>query len=301
MAGINVTECLKVFRKVVDKGSFSAAARDLGLSPAWAAKSVSRLEAHLDVTLLIRTTRNLRLTDAGQKCYRSAETIIDELAVLHEELQERSTALSGTIRISVPNIIALHNFGKLASSFQLKHADVKLDIVVGDRFVDVVQDEFDLALRIASSLSDSALIARKLADIPRVLCASPAYLESHDKIERAEDLEKHRLIVHSVLHTQHVWEFTGDADTHRYSPRPAMQINNSFTIKSVILAGGGIGFVPRPIVEDEIASGQILEIKSLRDSQPLQLFVVRPPNKHLPKRVRIFIDYLISAYRNSDE
>lgn len=238
---------------------------------------------------------------AGRKCYRSTEIIIDEFNLLSDELQERNATLSGTIRISVPNIIAMHNFGEVASIFQLEHPGVRLDIVVGDRFVDLVQDEFDLALRIAPALKDSELIARKLADIPRVLCGSPAYLDRCGTINKAEDLDKHNLITYSSLQSQTIWEFIGNSETYRYVPKPNMQINNSITIKSVILAGGGIGYLPRVIVEDEIESGQIIEIKSLRDSQPLQLFVIRSPIKHLPKRIRVFIDYLALAYRSSNE
>lgn len=254
-----------------------------------------RLEEHLNTTLLIRSTRSLHLTEAGYECYRSAGKIGEELTLLEDRMRDRTAEISGSVRISIPAILASSKMGKIASDFQDLYPKIKLDVSVSDRFIDVINDDFDLVLRITSSLDDSDLMVRKIADIPRILCASPKYLAEAPAINSPKTLPDHKCLVYGRLPSSSVWQLKENGKTLNIIPNAHMYINNSYMIKSALVAGAGIAFLPRLVVEDELISGEVVAVTNARDASPMQLFLLRAAIKHVPARVRALADYLVDV------
>lgn len=287
MSGDNLSDLLRVFRAVVDAENFSAAGRKLNMSPAWVAKQVTRLEAYLNTALLIRSTRALRLTDAGQECYRTAGKVAEELSTLKDKLHTDAKMVSGTVRVNVPSIVALDILAPQLAAFQVKYPNLKLDIVVSDSFVDVLNDDADIVFRVARTLSDSTAIVQQIADIPRVLCASEVYLRTASKIKNLQDLNNHKALMFSGLQNPMNW-FLRHKNTEEWiAPSIAVQANNSFILKRAVMDGAGIAFLPRVIVETELRTGQLIHLDQFEDAAPFKLFLLRAPQKHLPIRIQV--------------
>ena len=299
MSKIHIAESLKVFTAVVDNGSFAAAARELKLSPAWVAKTVAQLEKHLGVTLFLRSTRALSLTDAGTTCYHSAAKVNRELVELHELMRDSSSQVSGTIRMSMPVVLATEPMGAFIAKFQELHPKLELDIEVNDRFVDVQRDGFDVVLRLTHSLKDSTVIVRKLRQIRKVLCASPAYAGNSPRLDKIEDIQQHRCLVYTGLQTSNRWQFTEGNQTRYVVPPSCVKVNNSQLIRSALLAGSGVGLVPEIIVEDDLREGRLVQLSHLAEALPLSLFALRPPMRHMPLRTKLFWDFLVDSWRSA--
>jgi DNA-binding transcriptional LysR family regulator len=292
MSSENLTEYLRIFRVVVDRESFSAAARELNMTPAWVARQVTRLEEHMNASLLIRTTRHLRLTDAGQECYRVAGRVADELDLLRDNLQRTASQITGTVRLNVPTVFALGRLGNQLAEFQEKYPKLTLEISVTDSFVDLFNDDVDIVIRIAHALQDSSAIVRKIDDVPRVLCASKSYLAANPELSRLSDIKHHKALIFSGLRTPNQWHLSDGKTTAWIDPDAAFRANNSFLLKMAALSGSGLAFLPRMIVEEELRTGQLIHLSNFVDCSPFQMYLLRPPVKHLPARTKIVWDYL---------
>ncbi|SMP23910.1 DNA-binding transcriptional regulator, LysR family [Roseibium denhamense] len=292
MSSENLTEYLRIFRAVVDRESFSAAARELNMTPAWVARQVTRLEEHVNATLLIRTTRHLRLTDAGQDCYRTAGRVAEELQALRDHLQKDTTSITGTVRLNVPTVFALSRLGGQLAAFQKTYPNLTLDVTVSDRFVDLFNDGADIFLRIAHTLEDSNAVVQKVCDVPRVLCAAPGYLARGGTIARLSDIQDHKALVFSGLQSPNQWHLSDGKTTAWVDPNAVLRANNSLLLKKTALSGAGLAFLPRMIVEEELQSGGLVQLDRFVDCSPFQMYLLRPPLKHLPARTRIVWDFL---------
>ena len=292
MSAENLTEYLRVFRAVVEHESFSGAARALNMTPAWVARQVTRLEEHMKASLLIRSTRQLRLTDAGEETYRVAGRVADELQSLRDSLQLKAAEISGVVRLNVPTVFALGRLGYRIADFQTRYPNLTLDIVATDSFVDVFNDEADIVVRIAHTLPDSTAITRKIGDVPRVLCASPEYLALSGYPKTFADLGRHKALVFSALQASTQWHLSdGDEETW-IDPVACLRANNSFLLKTAALAGTGLAFLPKVIVEDELRTGALIHLSRFVDCSPFQMYLLRAPANHLPARTRIVWDFL---------
>ena len=295
MSSENLTEYLRIFRVVVDRESFSGAARELSMTPAWVARQVTRLEEHMKASLLIRSTRQLRLTEAGQECYRAAGRVADELELLRDSLQRNSAQAAGTVHLNVPTVYALGGLGRQLAEFQEKHPQLCLEVSVTDRFVDLFNGDADIVVRIAHTLRDSSAIVQKIADVPRVMCAAPGYLAAHEKISRLSDIEGHKALVFSELQASNQWHLSDGKTTAWIDPKAAVRANNSILLKNAALAGTGLAFLPRMIVEEELTTGSLVELPDFADCSPFQMYLLRPPARHLPARTRVVWDFLSNA------
>lgn len=295
MTGINMVESMRVFRKVVDTGSFTRASKELRLSVAWTAKHVERLEDALGATLLIRSTRQLRITEAGQACYDSAGRLMDELFELKEQLGNEAPTPSGKLRISVPQILALHGMGEIVGNFSKLYPDIKFDIIVNDRFVDVLGDRFDFAFRVATDLKDSQLLTRSLGKVQRVLCASPEYLEQQGTPSSLEELLQHQCIVYSWLTEPDIWTFLQAGHEVKIRPNIHMSVNNSLLIKPILIAGGGIGILPEYVIRAELETGQLIQVLPDIECEAFTLYLVRAADRFQPARARLFSDFVGNA------
>ena len=284
---------LEIFSRVIAAGSMSAAGRALGLSPAVVSKRVKRLEERLGTRLLQRTTRQISLTEAGQGFY---ERIVGVLAGIEEAeafVSGRSGAARGTLRISAPTSFGRMHIAPHLKGFMDEHPDLTLNLVLTDEFSDIVGGGFDLAIRIGE-LTDSSLVARRLAPVRRVLCATPGYLEKHGTPQSLEDLARHVCL---PPHTQDVWRLEGPRGVAVHRPSGPLITNSSEVVREAVLAGLGIALRSTWDVGPELKSGALKQVLPDHEgSRNVVLSAVYPSRQFLPAKVRLFIDYLAELY-----
>ncbi|WP_343562161.1 LysR family transcriptional regulator [Kiloniella sp. b19] len=294
MAQFNIAETLKIFCVVVEQGSFSAAARQLGVTPAWVARSISRLEEHLGSALVVRSTRSLRLTPSGQQCLQLASSIVEDIDGLEKSMRESSEGVFGSLCLNIPSIVAFQFMGPIIADFRALYPKVRLNVTVSDEFSDLYCEQFDVVMRITRSLPDSGLIARKLQTVPRVLCATPEYLASAPTLETVEDLAEHHCLVFSGNRGNgvNIWELRQEEHTVAFRHSNCSFMNTSYLIRTVLLAHGGVAFLPYPVVAGDIEEGRVVSLPFAGDADPFYLYALRAPTKYLPARTRVFWDFL---------
>lgn len=298
MSGINTLECMRVFRAVVATGSFTKAAKSLNLSAAWTAKNIERLEHHLGATLFLRSTRSLRLTEAGQTCYASAGRIVEELDDLKNSLDEGTHLQAGTIKVSIPHILAYFGMGQIVGSFTEAYPNIKLDITVTDKFMDLFDESFDFVLRVSETLKDSSLKTRRLGNVPVTLCSAPSYLKKFGTPNNPEELLTHRALVYSTSGTPPLWRFTRNNKEVNIRPNAHMSVNNSPMLKQAILSGTGLAYIPEFIMRSEIRTGKVIRLLPDYQTKTFGLFLLRPADKYQPKRCALFAEHIVENLSN---
>ena len=292
---------LATFVKVVEQGSFARAADRLSVSTSAVSRQVAELEAHLDVRLLNRTTRRLSLTEAGQAFY---ERCVQLLADLEEtESSVRSTAVEpkGTLRVTCGVTFGERYLAPAIAEFAGLHPQVSFDVDLSDRVVDLVEEGFDLAIRIGP-VGNQALVSRRIGSTQFVCCASPAYLARHPAPVTPADLEQHACLGYTYAAVTSAWTFES-RDGTRHTPRilPRHRLNNGRMLAELAAAGLGIVLEPDFIVAPEVRSGRLQRL--LADYQPPRspIAAVYPSRRHLSAKVRSFVDFLAARHaRNQD-
>ena len=294
---IDMMKAMQAFVAVVDKGNFVSAAEMLNTSTAAMSRQISGLEAHLGARLLHRTTRRLSLTDAGQEFYSRSQSILSDLAEAESIVGQQVMQPKGTLRISAPLSYGVHELARLLTGFRQRYPELQLDIDLSDRVVDLANEGIDVALRISRALS-SQLIARKLLDIPMIMCASPAYLKQHGYPQTPEDLTEHDILNYFYLATGDNWSFVNaDGDEVHIRVHPKVHATNGDVLKTLALADGGIIIQPDFIVEQEIANGTLTALLPEWTMGTFSLYAVYLSRKHLSAKVRAFIDYMAEHAR----
>ena len=290
---------MSVFVKVVAHHSFAEAARELGLSRAAVSKHVVALEHSLGASLLNRTTRRLSLTEVGAVVYERYTRILEEIDEVERNAGALQTNPRGVLRITAPVSFGIPHLAPAIVDYMARYPDVSIDMVLNDRTVDLIEEGFDLAVRIGN-LVDSSLIARRIAPIRFALCAAASYLKFHGEPRRPADLTRHNCLEFSYRQTGTEWQFTGPDGTKesvRVSGR--LKVNNPQILHTAALNGDGVEFDPTFIVGADIASGRLVEL--MPDYKPIEtdLSLVYPPGRQLSAKVRSFVDFL--AARFADE
>jgi len=283
------------FVAVVDAGSFVGAAEALGLSKAAVSRHVGELEKRLGVRLLQRTTRRLSLTAEGQQFQLRCRDLLAAIDEAESELSSRSGETRGQLRINVPLTFGVLHLAPLWGRFAQAHPLVGLDITLGDRMVDLVDEGYDLAVRI-STLPSSNLVSRRLATTRMVLCASPGYLAEHGTPVHPHELATHRTISYSYWATRDAWQFEGPDGPVTVRIRPVLHANNGDTCRAAALDHQGVILQPDFIVGDDLRSGALVELMPEYRSIELGIHVVYPTRKQLPLRVRRMVDFLVEAF-----
>lgn len=284
---------LEIFVRVVSTGSMSAAGRLLGLSPAVVSKRIKRLEERLGTRLLQRTTRQISLTEAGQGFYDRVLGVLAGVEDAEAFASGRSGQVRGTLRISAPT-----SFGRVHVAPHLKtimdaHPDITVNLILSDTFVDIVGEGFDLAIRIGE-LNDSSLVARRLAPVRRILCASADYIEQNGMPETVEDLQRHRCL---PAHNHEPWKLEGPSGTLSYRAEGRLVTNSSEVVREAVLAGMGIALRSTWDVGPDLKSGRLVQVlPEWEGLRSLAVSAVYPSRQFLPAKVRIFIDYLAGIY-----
>lgn len=251
---------MEVFARAVGLGSLSAAARDMSMSPAMAAKHLSALEARLGVTLVNRTTRRLSLTEAGESYLEKAERILADLREAEAELSARTLAVEGLLRVSAPAAFGVLHLGELIAGFHRLHPAVTVELGLNDRHVDLLEERWDTAIRIGK-LADSSLVARRLADVRLNICASPAYLTHRGTPRTLDELTNHDCLgytLSSLAGSSH-WGFGPDGSI-RVPVQGSLRANNGEVLVQAAIAGHGLVYGPRFITAAALADGRLVEL-----------------------------------------
>ena len=280
-----------MFSAVVDASSFVAAADSLGMSKAAVSRYVSELEQRLGVRLMHRTTRKLSLTPEGEVFLARCRDILASIESSEAEISTRSVTASGLLKVSVPVSFGIRHLAPLWSEFLSDHPQVTLDVQLADRVIDLVDEGFDLAVRIAR-LPDSSLISRQLASTRLVLCAAPSYLKRRGTPAHPSELAQHDVLGYSLMAMGDQWQFTGPEGPVSVKVRPRMWTNNGDSCVAAALQGSGIQLQPTFLIDDELASGQLVEILPQFRSVELGIYAVYPSRKFVLPKVRAMVEFL---------
>lgn len=283
---------MAVFAKVVQAGGFSAAARRLRLSKAAVSKRVAGLEDRLGARLLNRTTRRLALTEEGAAFYERAVRILAEVDEAEGAVSRLGAEPRGTLRVSAPMSFAILHLADALPAFMAKHPGLAVDIALNDRLVDLVEEGFDVAIRIAR-LPDSSLVARKLAPTRSLVAARPDYWRRHGKPRHPRELEGHNCLRYSYQITQDEWRFK---DGVAIAVAGTFIANNGDVLRSAALAGLGVARLPSFIVGDDVRSGRLEPALEDFEEGELSIYAVYPHRRHLSARVRAFVDFLAGRF-----
>lgn len=290
-------EQIRVFVAVIDASSFVRAGSALGLSKQSVSRHVSDLEARLGVRLLNRTTRNVAPTPEGRDYGERCRALLADMADADAEIALRAGEPTGLLKLAVPQTFGVMHLAPLWPKFMAMHPKVTLDVNLGDRVVDIVDEGVDLAVRIAR-LPSSSLVSRKLASTRVILCASPAYLRARGSPERPADIARHDTIAYSLLSTGEHWEFTGPDGPVSAKVSPRMWTNSGETCREAALQGQGLIVQPSFLVGEDLAAGRLVEVMPGYRSIELGVYAVYPSRKHLAPKIRSLIDFLADELRS---
>lgn len=290
---------MQAFIEVVDAEGFTAAARKLGRSKALMSKYVRELEDELGILLLNRTTRQFSLTEAGQLYYHSANDILKRVADMQDSVREAGSGLHGKLRVSAPRSLTDIEIGLPIVEFAAEYPQLTLDVNLDDRMVDLVEDGYDVAIRIAR-LADSGLIARKLAEFRLLLVASPKFIEKHGAPTKPRDLLNYPAISDTNWRGRNNWVFLDKegADV-TVTVTPVIEVNSPEVAKRAALAGLGITMVPEFSVENEIREGLLVSILEDRFPTGSGVYAVYPHRRHVPAKVRVFVDFMAKWFKTN--
>jgi DNA-binding transcriptional LysR family regulator len=284
---------MRVFTAVVEASSFVAAADSLGMSKAAVSRYVSELERRLGVRLLHRTTRRLSLTPEGEVFRSHCQDILSSIEASEAEISTRSLSVSGLLKVSVPVSFGIHHLAQLWPEFLALHPQLKLDVQLADRVIDLVDEGFDMAIRIGR-LADSSLISKQIAATRLVLCAAPHYLEHRGTPKHPSELAGHEVLGYSLLATGDQWHFDGPDGPVIVKVQPRLWSNNGDSCIAACVQGAGIQLQPTFLIAEELRQGQLVEILPEFKAVTLGIYAVYPTRKFVLPKVRSTIDFLTS-------
>ena len=297
---MNQLAAMAIFVRVVDAGSLSAAARSLPSSLTSVSRQISALEQHFGTPLLLRTTRQLALTEDGRMLYERAKSILGEVGDLEAMLSRGRREPTGRIRISAPTLMGRLLIAPLLAEFLRRYPSLTVDLLLVDRAVDMIEEDIHLSLRVGH-LPDSQLVARKLADLRMVHCASPAYLERRGIPQLPSELSRHDCLVFSDTPGTAEWRFKESTKSERkirISGR--LWVNSLDALVSAAKEGAGIVRVPSWQVEAEIAAGSLQRILVDYAPPPTPINLLFQPSRLTSPKARAFVDYLVERWRRGD-
>lgn len=292
---MDVFDGMRAFRAVMDAGSFVGAGQALSISTAWVSKRVSQLEAHLGVQLLVRTTRRVAITDPGRVYLEHCRRLLDDLAEAERSVGELQSAPKGRLRVTAPMSLGLRRVAQLLPAFNARYPEVELDVSFNDRYVDLLEEGVDVAIRVGTALEDSSLIARKLGTGRRLLCAAPEYLRRKGPPRHPRDLAKHACLRYSLGASPGRWSFEGARGAVTVEVTGPLQLNNSVALCVAAVAGAGVLLAPDFVLAEDLAAGRLQRLLPRFEPSGFTMFAVSPPTRFVTPKVRAFIDFLLEA------
>ncbi len=287
---------IPVFVAVVRSGGFSAAARTLGISKSAVSKRVNRLESSLGVRLLHRTTRKLSLTEAGQRYYEHASQALMSANQAEDAVTEMQGEPQGKLRISSPMSFGRLHVAPLIPKFLKWYPKLELDLLMDDREIDLVAEGFDLGIRSSAQLPDSTLVARKLAPLRQVICASPEYIERCGRPITADALLKHNCVLFSYAGDANEWTLERGGETFVVGVSGNYRVNNSEALVEALREGTGIGRLPTFVAGPDLKAGRLVKLLEGYRIPDLGFYAVFPEREYMPAKVRAFLDFAVESF-----
>lgn len=282
---------LQLFVRVVERGSFTHVGREHGIGQPAVSKQIAALEAHLGAQLFSRTSRGLKPTTAGLDFYESAVRILQELEEAELRIGKSRISPSGVVRLATPPALGRMYIIPRLPTFFKRYPDVSIDLFSSERRVDIVREGVDIALRVGE-LADSTLVARRIGDLHMVVAASPAYLERHGTPSTPAELRAHNLIVGQAQGSTQTWAFNGPNGAVLLEPEGNVRSNDVEDQRAAILAGLGIGYAGRAMLEADLKAGMVIPILQHYTPSPSPIHVVTASGRRMPQRLRVVIDFL---------
>lgn len=283
-----------LFARVVSRGSFTEAARELGVPASTLSRKVSALEERLGVRLLERTTRQLRLTDAGQIYYERCARLTRDAEEADHSVMALQTSPKGVLRVTAPPFFAESNLAPVLAEYGRHCPDVQVVMVLADRLVDLVAEGFDLAIRVAAGFSDSSLVLKRVGKTSAMPCASPAYLQRHGAPRSLAELETHSIVGYAFeTGGDFTWRFVDDeGKLVQKSLSPRLVVNSFWMTRELCRNGEGIAMLPASLAGPDLASERLVRVLPAIKTRSLDVGIVMPSARQTPTKVRVFLDVL---------
>jgi len=295
------TDDFLIFYHLIEQGSFSKAAEQVGLTKSVVSKRITRLEQDLGVQLLYRTTRKLTLSEAGEVFFEHAREIHQSVQNAEEAMNGLGESLSGNIRITVPTISGELFLPQAIAEFSAKYPEINIHMDLDNRFVDIVEEGYDLAIR-TGVLPDSSFIARRLVDAHWVICGAPSYFSRHKAPESYQDLTNHNCLAYSYQETGATeWLFKDGGEPFTVKVAGNFSTNNASALRKAAQLGQGLIYVPRVLVADDLADGCLVEVLQHQVAKCLGIYAIYPYTRHQPTKIKLFIEHLYQCYNRHQQ
>jgi DNA-binding transcriptional LysR family regulator len=288
-------DAMNAFAKVVAANSFAEAGRRLGITRSAVSKAVMELEQLLGARLLDRTTRRVTPTEAGRAYYERCVAILAEVEETEIQVSRLHDEPKGVLKVNAPMSFGTLYLGAAVADFMAQHADLKVELVLNDRFIDPLEEGVDVTVRIGA-LADSSLIARRLTPAHRVLVASPAYLKHHGTPKAPTDLASHQCLTYGHMASSQRWQLTQDGATITVQVASRLCSNNGEVLLESALEGIGIADLPTFIVGPDIEAGRLKVVLPKNSPPELAIHALYAPNRYLAAKTRVFIDFLAERF-----
>ena len=291
---------IELFVQVAELGSLSRAAEALGLSNAAASRYLAALEERLAARLVQRNTRRLFLTDVGDAFYRRCKPLLGELHDAEIEVNEAVIKPTGLLRVTSSLSFAMIVIAPLLPDFTARYPDLRLEVVVSNRYPDLLENGIDVAIRNREFESDSAITVRRLAETKRVLAASPQYLQQHGTPRTPDELAKHRLLIYNLANQPHQLRFTRNGAVTSVPVQGLLEANDGQVLRAAALKHLGVLVQPMYILYDDVVAGRLVPVLQDWELPRLTINIAYPTRRHLPAKVRCFVDYVVENFAERD-
>lgn len=295
---MNRLACDRMFAAVMETGSFTAAADKLGTTSGQASKLVSRLEGALGVLLLNRTTRTVSPTEAGQAYFHRLRPLLDEFDSLDAAVREVTQVPRGRVRLTAPLNFGGMELTPILNDFALRWPEIGLDVTFSDRLVNLVDEGFDMAIRVGR-LEDSSMIARKLCDVRIIIVAAPDWLAEHGDLQTPDQIAAHACILDTNFRDTERWPFRIDGKAVAVPVRGRLRYSNAQACISAAEAGLGLACVPSFVARDALRAGRVRQVLRDFEPEPFSVHALYPHSRHLAAKVRVLVDFLAERYRGT--
>jgi DNA-binding transcriptional LysR family regulator len=291
---------IELFVQVAELSSLSRAAEALGLSNAAASRHLAALEERLAARLVQRNTRRLHLTDVGEEFYRRCKPLLGELREAESIVNAAVLKPTGLLRVTASLSFSMIVIAPLLPEFAERYPDLRVEIVVSNRYTDLLESGIDVAIRNLEFEHDSAITVRRLAETKRVLAASPQYLQRHGTPRTPDELTRHRLLIYNLANQPHQLRFTRNGAVTSLPVQGILEANDGQVIRAAALKHHGILLQPMYIIHDDVVAGRLVPILGEWELQRLTINVAYPTRRHLPAKVRCFVDFLVEKFAEHD-
>jgi DNA-binding transcriptional LysR family regulator len=287
---------LRIFVRVVDRGGFAVAARELGVPTSTVSRTIARLEASTGTRLLHRTPRSVRTTAEGRAVYASVSDAVGTLERAAHAFEPATRGPKGVLRVTAPPEIGAAFLAEVAVAFTERYPLAQVDLSLTNRAVNLVDEGFDVAVRAAARLPDSTLVAKKLGELAHALYASPRYIEGNGAPSAPSDLAEHRCLVFRAKALAKTWTLHDGSETVDVAVQARMGGDDFSYLRAAAIAGGGIALLPRLVCAKDEAAGRLVRVLSRFEARGAGLYVLYPSTVHVPARVTAFRDFVATAF-----